>query len=667
MALNPQQMAAVKYIEGPLLVLAGAGSGKTKVITEKIAYLIESCGFLPQSIMALTFTNKAAFEMKARMQTLLSKAQRRGLKVSTFHVLGMNILKRDADRLGLSKRFTIFDADDALQLMKSSLGHHSLEREVMMRYAAQISRWKNDLLSPEQVMNLDADEASVPGLAIELYHRYQESLLAYQGVDFDDLIRLPVALLNTHADVLSFWQAKIRYLLIDEYQDSNASQYALVSLLVGQQGAFTAVGDDDQSIYAWRGAKPENMLILKQDYPSLKLIKLEQNYRSTGNILQAANHLIANNPHLFEKSLWSEWGPGASLRVLVCQSEVDEAELVIADLISHKLRKGRQYRDYAILYRSNHQSRIFEKLLRHHGIAYQMSGGQSWFSRMEVKDILAYLKLMVNEADDAAFLRIINTPRRGIGESTLAALAEYAHARGQSFYAVCDHMALVSRIGEKQREALLLFKRWLLKIKTNSREYPLLQVLTELVAESGYEAYLYEQGESSIKVEKKMASVWDLVNFLVLLQDKQPEAELTDLINKIILMDMLSQEEEADAETVQLMTLHAAKGLEFPYVYLVGMEEDILPHRVSIDGAMLEEERRLAYVGMTRAQKELCFSLAKQRRTGGELRECSPSRFLDELPPEILEWYGKDVKRDEAQSKVLANSHLTGLKNMLRE
>ncbi|MBA2652297.1 MAG: UvrD-helicase domain-containing protein [Tatlockia sp.] len=661
--LNPQQTAAVKYIDGPLLVLAGAGSGKTRVITQKIAYLLESCGYVANSICAVTFTNKAANEMRARIAAVLPPKSRRGLKISTFHTLGLSIIKQDLSLCGLKKGFSIFDSEDCQQLLRSFLpiGKAS-DRDYLMQIQHQISRWKNDLIEPESVEN-QANTAIFNDAAL-IYPRYQQSLQAYNAVDFDDLIRMPVKLLSQHPEVLERWQNKIRHLLIDEYQDSNPSQYTLVKLIVGLRASFTVVGDDDQSIYAWRGAKPENLVQLQKDYPQLKLIKLEQNYRSTSRILHVANHLIANNPHIFDKKLWSDLGQGEMLRVLCCKDENDEAEQVVADLISHKLRLRRDYGDYAILYRGNHQSRVFEKVLRHHSIAYRISGGQSWFARAEVKDVFSYLKLLSNEADDAAFLRVINCPKRGIGETSLDALGHYAQSRGQTLYSCADHLALSERIAEKPRAALQNFKNWLEKIKTKIQTAPVVEVLREMVEESGYEAYIYELCDTPAKAQKRMDNVWELLDWVGRLLAKEPEKHLSDVVNKLILIDILEQADEHEKDTLQLMTLHASKGLEFPYVYLVGMEEDLLPHRVSIEDSQIEEERRLAYVGITRAQKGLCLTLAKQRRRAGEVQACLPSRFLDELPQDSLEWFGKTGEQNEAKSKALAQSHLEGLKNL---
>ena len=664
MILNPQQMAAVHYIDGPLLVLAGAGSGKTRVITQKIAYLIQECGYLAQNVCAVTFTNKTANEMRSRVAAVLPAAQRRGLSVATFHTLGLTIVKKEVERCGLKRGFSIFDTEDCLQLLRGLLAvEQAAAREYVLQVQKQISHWKNEMLSPEEVLRLMPDTPLAAEVAT-IYPRYQEALQAYNAVDFDDLIRLPVFLLSQYQDTRDYWQNKIRHLLVDEYQDSNACQYTFVKLLVGTRAHFTVVGDDDQSIYAWRGAKPENLAQLQQDYPNLRLIKLEQNYRSTGRILQAANHLIAHNPHLFTKNLWSDLGHGEMLRVLCCKDEQGEADQVVADLISHKLRHRTSYGDYAILYRGNHQSRVFEKTLRDHSIAYHISGGQSWFARTEVRDVFSYLKLLCNESDDAAFLRVINTPKRGIGESTLKALGNYAHERGQRLYECCDHMALTELIGEKPRAALYTFKQWLLSIKQRCQQEPVTSVLRDLVESSGYESHVYEQCDSPQKAQKSMENVWELVEWVGRLFEKQEDGILADVVNKLILIDILEQSDTQDKDTLQLMTLHASKGLEFPFVYLVGMEEELLPHRVSIEDEQIEEERRLAYVGITRAQKTLCLTMAKQRRRAGELQVCLPSRFLEELPEDSLEWFGRGEVNEE-KSKALAQSHLAGLRSLL--
>ena len=487
--LNAQQKAAVRYIDGPLLVLAGAGSGKTRVITEKIAYLITQCQYAATQICAVTFTNKAAREMQQRLHAVIPAAQRRGMTITTFHALGHMILKQAAQYCGLTAQFSIFDTEDSLQVLRSLVPeHHGQDRGTLEQMQQQISFWKSDLLKPEDIPNTPQH-----AVAKQLYQQYQTTLHAYNAVDFDDLIALPVWLFQTHPELLKVWQQKFRHILVDEYQDSNSSQYLLLRALVGERARFTAVGDDDQSIYAWRGAKPENLQQLHRDFPQLKIITLEQNYRSTGKILHIANHLIAHNPKPFPKQLWSEYGPGEEIRVLVCRDEQDEAELVVADLVSHRLRQGRPLQDYAILYRGNHQARLFETLLRSQGITYHISGGQSWFARSEIKDCLAYLTLLCNAADDAAFIRAVTTPKRGIGASTLSSLGDYAKQRGQSLFQCADHLALSEYIADKPRSILNQFKQIMLqyqqRLHTDTTPVPV--ILRELLETIDYETHVY--------------------------------------------------------------------------------------------------------------------------------------------------------------------------------
>lgn len=667
MKLNPQQNQAVRYIKGPLLVLAGAGSGKTRVITHKIAWLIEQGHYAARHICAVTFTNKAANEMRERVSMAIDRTKRRGLKVATFHTLGLQILKSAHEISGLKKQFTIFDSEDCLNLIRQYLPPgRAKEKEFPYQVQQHISRWKNQMLDEGEINLNDCISESQQTAAI-IYPKYQSALSAYNGVDFDDLLKLPVQLMQQNDSFRKLWQQKIQYLLVDEYQDSNTTQYELVKCLVGKAGKMTVVGDDDQSIYAWRGARPENLAQLQQDFMQLKVIKLEQNYRSTQRILHAANHLISHNPHLFEKSLWSEHGHGEYIRVMVCRDENHEAEQVIADLVSHKLRHGHNYGDYALLYRGNHQSRLFEKVLRQQGIPYKISGGQSWFARSEIKDVFAYFRLLANPDDDAAFLRIINIPKRGIGEASLDALGRYAQQQQQSLFACADQIGLHNMITDKPRQSLLQFKQWFGQFEQDLQTGFTKELLQKIVNESGYEAYLYEQADTPAKAERRMDNVWELVNWMERLQQQSVDLSLVDVINRLILIEILDQSEENNPEQVQLMTLHTAKGLEFPFVYLVGMEEDILPHRVSIEEDQIEEERRLAYVGITRAQRELSLTLAKKRRRAGEVVDCQPSRFIDELPKQSLTWHGLTEMKNQDDSKKIASEHLAGLKSLLQD
>lgn len=663
--LNVQQRAAVEYISGPMLVLAGAGSGKTRVITQKIAYLIRDCGIKPIHIAAVTFTNKAAREMKARVKSLLGKGETRGLIVSTFHNLGLRILGIEHKHLGYKAGFSVFDSTDTLTLIKGLYASESLSNVDDAEDARwAISRWKNDFISPEQAIANAENDLQIKHAM--LYARYQRQLKAYNAFDFDDLILQPVVLFQQHPEVLEKWQHRIHYLLVDEYQDTNASQYQLVKLLLSNHGRLTAVGDDDQSVYSWRGARPENLALLNEDYPNLKLIKLEQNYRSTSRILKCANHLIKNNPHTIEKQLWSDLGLGSNIRIIECPGADGEAERVTVELNTHKFQKRAKFGDYAILYRGNHQSRIFEKYLREMQIPYMVSGGTSFFERAEVKDIMGYLRLLANQDDDTAFLRIINTPRREIGGSTLEKLGEYANARNVSLFEACFEMGLSTILNERAMTKLQNFTNWINLLSDNAERGDPIEVVRDMIKDIGYQNWLEEQS-SDIKIaEKRMQNVYELTDWLARLYKDEKGKNLGELVAHMSLMDILERnKEEASDDVVSLMTLHAAKGLEFPYVFMVGVEEETLPHRTSIMEENLDEERRLAYVGITRAQQELTITYAKHRRRYGEDIECEPSRFLNELPEDEIDWEGGGRKVDEVQAKQRGRDHLAALKDML--
>jgi ATP-dependent DNA helicase Rep len=663
--LNPQQLAAVKTIDRPLLVLAGAGSGKTRVITEKIAYLVQQ-GTPAKNIAAVTFTNKAAREMKSRVSKLLDAKQSSGLRVSTFHSLGLEILRKEHKHLGYKANLTLFDEQDKTTLLRS-LCNHSDQRcdtDKVDHYAAQMGQWKNAFITPDQAL-AQADDLSYP--AASLYRDYTRNLKAYNAVDFDDLILLPVLLLQQHADTLQKWQNKIRYLLVDEYQDTNLTQYQLVKLLAGKLGRFTVVGDDDQSIYAWRGAQPENLLQLQKDFTRLQVIKLEQNYRSTGRILKVANQLIANNPHTFEKRLWSELGYGDPLRVLSYKDDLIESQQIVSEIIHHKFKTGSRYQDYAILYRGNHQSRLFERSLRENNIPYFISGSTSFFAYSEIKDILAYLRLFVNPDDDAAFLRIINTPRREIGPTTLEKLGDYANERHISLFAACAEVGLGQRLGEKAQHRMEKFCNWANDTADRMQRGDTFAVMHEFIKQIGYEQWLKENSKTDAGAERKIKNVYELIEWLkrIAKSDANSEKSLPEIVAKIMLMDILERNDEQEAaDQVSLMTLHAAKGLEFPHVYLIGLEENLLPHQNSIETGNIEEERRLAYVGITRAQRTLTFSYCTHRKRYGEISECEPSRFLNELPTDDLEWISKK-KLDPEEQKQRGKASLAHLKTML--
>ncbi|MCC8366418.1 DNA helicase Rep [Xenorhabdus sp. PB61.4] len=654
MRLNPSQQQAVEFVTGPCLVLAGAGSGKTRVITNKIAHLIRACGYQARHIAAVTFTNKAAREMKERVAQTLGRKETRGLMISTFHTLGLEIIKREYKALGMKSNFSLFDDQDQMALLKDLTADLLEEdKDLLQKLISSISGWKNDLMSPEQVIRRARSEQEHH--FAECYRRYDLHLNSCNVLDFDDLITKPTLLLMRDEEVRERWQNRIRYLLVDEYQDTNTSQYQLVKLLVGNRARFTVVGDDDQSIYSWRGARPQNLILLKEDFPQLNVIKLEQNYRSSGRILKSANILIANNPHVFEKKLFSELGYGDPLRVIEANNEDHEAERVVGELIAHHFINKTDYKDYAILYRGNHQSRIFEKMLMQSRIPYRISGGTSFFSRPEIKDLLSYLRVLTNPDDDSAFLRVVNTPRREIGAVTVQKLGEWAKQRNKSLYHASFDLGLEQNLSGRGLAALQRFTHWINEISHQAERDPLLAV-RDLLHGMDYESWLYETSPSPKAAEMRMKNVNQLFTWMSEMfegDDLNEPMTLSQVVARFTLRDMLERGEESEeSDQVQLMTLHASKGLEFPYVFMVGMEEGLLPHQSSIDEDNIEEERRLAYVGITRAQRELFLTLSKERCQYGELIRPEPSRFLLELPQDDLDWpQGKKVVSAEERMK----------------
>ncbi len=672
--LNDKQLEAMKYVQGPLLVLAGAGSGKTSVITRKVAFLVQQCGIPAHRITAMTFTNKAAREMKERVAKLLSREEAKGLSVSTFHTFGLNLLRLELKNLPLKANFSILDANDCKRILMDLMQRDNMSgaesKELIAKAMKKISDWKNDLVLPEQAHSTceTVDDVQLA----HLYQLYERNLRAYNAVDFDDLIVMPTRLLQENAEVRDKWQNRVRYLLVDEYQDTNTAQYTLVKLLVGVMGQFTAVGDDDQSIYAWRGAKPENMALLKEDFHNLKVIKLEQNYRSTSRILKAANAVIENNPHIFDKKLWSDKGHGENIRVITCLNDDDEAERVVKDLITHKLMNGKNWKDYAILYRGNFQARVLETQLRQMQIPYKLSGGQSFFARAEIKDVMSYLRLIINPEDDSAFLRIINTPKRAIGPVTLEKLGLFAQENTLSLLTASSDQRLSMVLPKKAATQLHEFADF---IATFTRELldddePVPKV-RQMINEAGYIDYVREQAATPAQEKTKIDNIESLytsIQNLINRTDDVDEKNIESVIRKLVLLDMLEQQqEEEDTDKVNLLTLHAAKGLEFPYVYMIGLEEELLPHKNSIASETIEEERRLMYVGITRARQGLTLTLAEQRKNGGQMRQMTPSRFLDELPQDDLEWHGRKKKlAPNVDPKEQAQQYLANLKALLK-
>ena len=670
MKLNSQQQQAVEYVDGACLVLAGAGSGKTRVIINKIAYLIEQCGYLPRQIAAVTFTNKAAREMKERVAQSIGKTQTKGLIVSTFHTLGFDIIKREYKQLGFKANMTLFDEHDQLALLKELTADLlSEDKDLLCELVSVISNWKNDLIMPKRALELARDD-KYRTFAI-CYERYANQIRAYNALDFDDLIMLPTLLFKQNEEVRSKWQQKIKYLLVDEYQDTNTSQYELIKLLVGECARFTVVGDDDQSIYSWRGARPQNMVRLRDDFPRLNVIKLEQNYRSTQRILHCANILIDNNDHVFDKKLFSNLGEGEKLQVLEAKNEEHEAERVVAELIAHRFSHKTNYKDYAILYRGNHQSRLMEKMLMQNRIPYKISGGTSFFSRAEIKDMMAYLRVLVNQDDDAAFLRIVNTPKREIGSVTLEKLGTLANEKHVSLFEAIFDFELIHRVTPKAYDALQAFARWIVELNDEVLRSEPERAVRAMLSQLHYEEYLYENATSPKAAEmqsKNVATLFEWVGDMLKGDEFNEPLSLNQVVTRLTLRDMLERGEENDeSDQVQLMTLHASKGLEFPHVFLIGMEEGLLPHQTSIDEDNVDEERRLAYVGITRAQQTLRFTLCKERRQYGELIKPEPSRFLLELPQDDVQWERERVPMTEEQKQQKAAANIANLRAILAQ
>ena len=664
--LNDPQRAAVQHCDRPMLVLAGAGSGKTRVITYKIAWLLSRLHVSPRNIFAVTFTNKAAREMKERVTELLSSDMTRGLTISTFHSLGMSILREEIDASGRKEGFSIFDPQDSLFVVRELLKADLDDNGLVDRVRNQISNWKNELVSPAQAERLSMTNPTEVAAA-KVYAQYERYLQACNAVDLDDMLYLPNELMRKFPNIRLKWQERVQFMLVDEYQDTNAAQYNLVKTLVeGSQGnGLTAVGDDDQSIYAWRGAQPENLVQLEKDFPSLELVKLEQNYRSMGRILALANHVIQNNPRPFEKRLWSDLGFGDPVMIINAENDEREAEKVVAGLMQHRFQHQAPYSDYAILYRGNHQARMLEIKLREMHIPYYLSGGLSFFDRAEIKDVMAYLRLATNPDDDNAFIRAINTPRRGIGAGALEALAEVAKEEECSLYHAINSPNLHNHLTPKRQAALKQFEHWLNGIMERSEVESPVKVVDAILEEIEYQDWVTKQSASPEQAEMRWRNVDDLLKWVRNIHQKDEEKNLVDVVSAISLMGILEKnEDEANSNVVSLMTLHAAKGLEFPHVTIVGMEEEILPHRTSIEDDMVEEERRLFYVGITRAKRELTLSYANQRKRYGEEIDCQPSRFLDELDEEHIVWEDKVASDPERQEEV-GHAHLSAMRALL--
>ncbi|MFC3866090.1 UvrD-helicase domain-containing protein [Alcaligenes aquatilis] len=675
--LNAMQRQAVLYMDGPCLVLAGAGSGKTRVITQKIAYLLRECGYTGRQVVALTFTNKAAREMNERIRALVDPKLLRGLTVSTFHSLGLRMLREEAQHVGLKPRFSILDSNDALAIIQELLA--TTDKGRLRSVQQEISLWKNALMGPDEAERAANSPSQIE--AARIYRDYAATLIAYQSVDFDDLIRLPAQLMQDNQEVCERWQRRVQYLLVDEYQDTNLCQYQLVRSLTGQRNMFTVVGDDDQAIYAWRGATVENLAQLPKDYPDLKVVKLEQNYRSVQRILQAANNVIGNNPVVFGKKLWSDLGFGEPIQVHVTDDEQNEADSVAMRISAERFERQAEWRDFAVLYRGNHQARIFEQALRNLRIPYTISGGQSFFDKAEIRDILSYLRVVANDDDDPAFIRAATTPRRGIGQATLQVLGQFAAEQKLSLFSAVPQIALTDRLPERQLEPLRVFAQFIGRIQQRAdrvesdqegHETAVSELLDELLRAIDYERYLYDMFD-----ERPAQTRWEnVLELITWLKSKAADDELSlnDLVQRVALITMLERGEDEDPDAVKLSTLHASKGLEYPHVFLVGVEEGLLPHigrddedidpdkEADILAQRIQEERRLMYVGITRAQRSLRLSWCKKRRRARENLVRERSRFIDEMKIE-----DPGAQEDPAQAALSPKQRLDMLKNLLNK
>lgn len=650
--LNPPQAAAVLHIEGPLLVLAGAGSGKTRVIVEKIAHLIGSGRYPARRIAAITFTNKSAKEMRERVAKRLREQDADEVTICTFHALGLKFLQIEHAAVGLKRGFSIFDADDAAAQIKDLM--YGAKPDDIEDMKNLVSRAKNAGLSPEQAMaaarsNREKEAASV-------YERYQLRLTAFNAVDFDDLIRLPVQILEENPEIALAWRERIGYLLVDECQDTNDAQYRLLKQLAGEKGNFTCVGDDDQSIYAWRGANPENLQQMGRDYPTLEIIKLEQNYRCSNRVLRAANALIANNPHEHLKKLWSDQADGERIRVWECRNSEHEAEKVAAEIAFVAQSRNVPWSDFCILFRGNFQSRPLEKAMQLLRIPYHLTGGTMFLERQEVKDTLAWLRLLVNPDDDTAFMRAVQSPKRDVGAGTLARLAELAQEKDIPMAQAAESIGALQQLPPRAANSLARFTDILRDLRAQMRQVSSGDMIRKVAKESGLLSELRQQAKEEASYQRRANNIEELAQWF---EGGPRGATAADLAGQLALLSRSDKDEGGNQ--VRMMTMHASKGLEFPYVFIVGCEDGVLPHQVSLDEGNLQEERRLLYVGITRAKIQLWMSYSKLTRKFGEHVRLKPSRFFEEIPAEEIQRDGADPVADAARKKERATAGLAAI------
>jgi DNA helicase II / ATP-dependent DNA helicase PcrA len=655
--LNPEQLAAVKHTEGPLLVLAGAGSGKTGVITYRVAHLILNKKVAPDEILAVTFTNKAAKEMKERVESLVGRKQSKGVVLSTFHSLGVRVLKRDIERLGYKRNFSIYSTADQVGLVRQIVREVNTDSK---KYDAESIIWrisgaKNKLIPPERFVPSPTDDVEM--MAALVYPRYQSALKAFNAIDFDDIIMLTAELLQHHPPVLKHWQERFSYIMVDEYQDTNSSQYLLVNLLAAGCGNLCVVGDDDQSIYGWRGADVGNILDFEKDFKGCRTIKLEQNYRSTGNILEAANSVIGNNKVRKEKRLWTASGSGPLIDLCIVQDDEEEATSVIERIQLERFKQDLPYRDFAILYRTNAQSRAFEEQLRFEDIPYVLVGGTQFFERKEVKDTIAYLRAIANPLDEVALLRIVNFPRRGIGDSTVIRINQWSLENECPLSEAFARVAEIDGIADNIKEKVAAFHDILVTAAAVfAEEGGLAEKGKALFERLRIEEEIFRTIDDQKAARRKVENVEQIVNSMAAYEERVPLATLGGFLEKVSLMDedrfSGKDKKEHGLDAVTLMSLHSSKGLEFPFVFLVGMEDEILPHKRAIyEDFTVDEERRLCYVGITRARKQLVMTRTLFRKKYGKLQERIPSRFLEEIPPGVLNVQQSGVVKEVSEEE----------------
>jgi ATP-dependent DNA helicase Rep/DNA helicase-2/ATP-dependent DNA helicase PcrA len=669
-SLNPPQREAVKHTEGPLLVLAGAGSGKTRVITCRITYLLQRLHIPPTAILAVTFTNKAAREMQERMEEMAGRKACDGVTVSTFHSLGVRILRREIHHAGYKGNFTIYATSDQAGIVRQIYRELGVDAKKTPPELVlwKISAAKNALVTPEKYTPRYGDPLEL--LTAQVYPRYQRALKACNAVDFDDIIMLTVSILKDRPESLSHWQERFHYLMVDEYQDTNPSQYLLIHLLAQKRRNLCVVGDDDQSIYGWRGADVEKILAFEHDYPGCRVVKLEQNYRSTSTILEAANHVIRNNVKRKEKRLWTDSGPGRPIDLVVARDDEEEASSVVERIQVERFKHDLSYGDFAVLYRTNAQSRAFEEQLRFASIPYVLVGGMQFYERREVKDTLAYLKVLDNPADEQALLRILNFPRRGIGDGAVSKISAWSLENGCTLFDACGRVEEIPGLSAPAREQVFYFHRMLADEVSRFRQPGgLSHRAGELFKRLGIEEELYRTVDDPKLARRKVENVGEIVNSLAAFEEKSRKATLAGFLEKVSLMDedrFGNKEKPGERDAVVLMSLHSSKGLEFPYVFLVGLEEGVLPHKRSEEEGTIDEERRLCYVGITRARRHLTITRCHSRKKYGKLEERDPSRFLAEIPEHLVNLQdGEAAAQTPEESAQMADNFFARMRGML--